>query len=67
MSRVRTLKVAHVEHVLEMQGPGYKVLVIKNSVDYAPGQILTRTEVDELCKNGSWDVTVVPHVTGDAS
>ena len=37
----------------------YQVLVVKNSTVYSPGEVLERTEVDDLCLNKNWDVTIV--------
>lgn len=61
---MKTMKVAYVEHLIGAQGPHYRVLVIKNSTAYHPGQLLSKTEVDELCTFNSWDVTVVPYQSG---
>lgn len=37
----------------------YRVITVKNSVVYAPGEELLKDEVEGLCINASWDVTVV--------
>lgn len=37
----------------------YRVISVTNSTAYHPGQIIDKSEVDELCKMASWDVTVV--------
>lgn len=39
--------------------PVYRVLVVKNSTRYNPGEELNKSEVDHLCENSSWDVTIV--------
>jgi hypothetical protein len=37
----------------------YEVIVVKNSTSYSPGEVLAKAEVDDLCRNGAWDVTIV--------
>ena len=37
----------------------YRVVTIKNSVVYHPGQELCKAEVEGLCDNAAWDITVV--------
>jgi hypothetical protein len=37
----------------------YKVVKIKNTVLYHPGQELDKNTVDSLCENNGWDVTIV--------
>jgi hypothetical protein len=59
---VRTLKLAY---GVEPRAPrpdnskDYKVVVVKNSVQFHPGQILSKDETDRLCQSPVWDVTVV--------
>lgn len=36
----------------------YQVKRVKNSTAYMPGQRLMKTEVNDLCERGDWDVTV---------
>lgn len=65
MSKQATIKVAHFLYF----GPGstdvrngeprYKVIVVKNSTAYSPGQVLSRGEVDDLCDMSVYDVTIV--------
>lgn len=43
----------------------YKVLIIKNSTEYHPGQILSLNEVTELCVSKAWDVAMVTLKEGD--
>jgi hypothetical protein len=60
LMRMRTIKLAHgVEPTLITEKKSYKVLVVKNSTDYSPGQVLTHEEVDDLCRISTWDVTIV--------
>jgi len=44
----------------------YRVLVVKNSTEFSPGQVLERRVVDALCADKRWDVTIVPQQTGGA-
>jgi len=37
----------------------YKVILVKNSIEYVPGDLLTEKEVDYLCGDYRWDVTIV--------
>lgn len=45
----------------------YKVVLVKNSTAYHPGQILVKAEVDDLCNNPRWDVTIMPIGTQGAA
>lgn len=57
---MKTIKLAHGvprKDVADVQD--YKVLVVKNSTRYHPGEILAKPEVEELCGNATWDVTIV--------
>lgn len=57
---MRTIKLAHgVKPSLVTEKPWYKVISVKNSTAYHPGQILREPEVDDLCRNNAWDVTIV--------
>jgi hypothetical protein len=58
MSNSMSIKLAH---WIPPQGGEalYKVVTIKNSTMYHPGQALFKSEVDGLCRNNKWDVTVV--------
>lgn len=38
----------------------FTVISTRNSVQYLPGQVLDRAEVERLCCNNGWEVTVVP-------
>jgi hypothetical protein len=64
---VRTIKVAcSVIPALDRhpESREYRVLVVKNSTAYTPGQEISRHEVDRLCVDRQWDVTIVPHKEG---
>jgi hypothetical protein len=37
----------------------YRVAKIVNSTDYAPGDIIDKQEVDELCALKEWNVVIV--------
>jgi hypothetical protein len=50
----RQIKVAH-----DRAAGNYKVLTVKNSVAFNPGDILCRDEVNDLCSHASWEVIIV--------
>jgi len=53
------IKLAH--GVLNREnGLDYKVLQINNSTAYDPNQIISKSEVDDLCRSQVWDVMIVP-------
>jgi hypothetical protein len=54
VNNIRQIKVAH-----DRATDKYKVLTVKNSVAFNPGDVLCRAEVDDLCIDRRWDVTVV--------
>lgn len=56
-NRTRTLKLAHSRTLMAVDE--YKVILAKNTVDYRPGQMLGRDEVDGLCRNAAWEIVVV--------
>lgn len=37
--------------------PLYQVVSVNNSTEYAPGQYLSKREVDELCSASRWTVS----------
>ncbi len=58
---MKTIKVAHgVMRADTDKVFDYKVLVVKNSTDFSPGQILPEAEVEFLCDSRFWEVTIVP-------
>lgn len=38
----------------------YRVEQVTDSVEFRPGQLLSRKEVEDLCASKEWKVTVVP-------
>jgi hypothetical protein len=40
--------------------PVNRVVMIKNSPEYRPGQFISNAEVQSLCENPDWDVVRVP-------
>jgi len=50
----RQIKVAH-----DRANDKYKILTVKNSIAFNPGDALTRAEVNGLCSDFNWDVIVV--------
>ena len=66
---MKTMKLAH-GVVRDLDRPSevdYKVIVVKNSTAFHPGQILTKAEVDDLIEYGKWDITVVSLNTAGAA
>ena len=55
MSR-QQIKIAH---AVLVGAPYYRVISVKNSVDFSPGQELPKNEVEGLCRSARWDVTIV--------
>lgn len=62
----KTIKLAYYEIQIhegggQMSAPQkrYKVLVVKNSTRFSPGEVLTREQVDELSGAATWEVTIV--------
>jgi hypothetical protein len=37
----------------------YKVITVRNSTDYNPGEILSKAEVDDLCDHTNWEVVIL--------
>lgn len=60
---MKSMKLAH-GLPLPANRDAYKVLIVKNSTVYKPGEILCKAEVDDLCQNGRWDITVIPYKEG---
>ena len=44
---------------LVRKGDEYTVIVVRNSVQYAPGETLGPSEVTRLCDNKVWEVIIV--------
>lgn len=44
---------------IEYHDSTYKVLSIKNSTKYLPGDKLSKNQVDSLCNTTSWIVNIV--------
>jgi ribosomal protein S17 len=61
-NKIKTITVipgyAHPDKLETKEGKGYKVNKVTDSVEFTPGDILTRKEVDELCQSKEWKVTV---------
>lgn len=63
-TRIQTIKLGHSRVGIQQ---AWHVLVVKNSTSFTPGDKLCKSEVDELCHNVRWDVTIVkyrPEVQG---
>lgn len=66
-NKVKRLTLSHGYHNCDVPLPEqtqadlrYRVDKVVNSVEYYPGQMLTRKEVADLCDATSWEVNVVP-------
>lgn len=55
--KVKTLKLS--ADISDTRGE-YKVLQLKNSTKFVPGQFIAKADVDAMCEAEDWDVTVVP-------
>jgi hypothetical protein len=55
---MKTIKLAH-GLPAPAKATDYKVVTVKNSVEFNPGEILPRDEVERLCRVNHWDVTIV--------
>ncbi len=57
----RSIKLVHFKtHPMTSEGAkdAYRVILVKNSIDYAPGEVLEKDEVNDLCVS-DWEVTIV--------
>jgi len=52
--KTKTIKLAYFAQFKE-----YDVAQVTDSTEYHPGQTLKPTEVDALCRNAAWKVTIV--------
>lgn len=57
---MKSIKIAHGRIHAAPPHEGYKVVTVKNSTAYNPGQILDKEIVNDLCARTTWDVTIVP-------
>ena len=58
--KTKTITVAHgIPSKNEIGVYDYRVDRVTDSVEYHPRQILTKSQVDELCASKSWKVTVI--------
>lgn len=58
---MKSIKLAHgVDRQDNAEIKDYKVVTVKNSTEFAPGAILNKRTVDEMCAAKHWDVTIVP-------
>jgi hypothetical protein len=49
---------AHFDKPETKEGKGYQVQRVTDSIQYTPGDILTRRDVESLCESNQWKVTV---------
>ena len=63
--KTKTLTVTNGWQVAARDGrsshPAYKVESIVNSLEFEPGQMLPKSEVEALCSAPNWTVKVVQH------
>lgn len=68
--KIKSIKVAHRNeyYMGKVTRRTHRVISVKNSMDYDPGQELTDAEMREICESNQWDVTRVPmHENGGES
>lgn len=63
--KVKTIKVSFPwtgknTEPFKMETYEYKILQVTDSVEFYPGQMLCKKQVDELCGAKNWKVTVAP-------
>ncbi len=64
MAKVKTITLAHGRINPQSQGPhdkdaiGYTVLKVTDSLEFDPGQFVTKAEADSLCRSREWKVTI---------
>lgn len=58
MAKMKTLILTHPHCPLDAPARTYKVVRIKNSIEFNVGQYLLPSEVEELCDAKGWDVSV---------
>lgn len=63
MVKTKTITFSFPHHDPNVQGGRlYRVERLTNSVDFAPRQLVTKKEVDELCSARDWTVTCIPNL-----
>lgn len=55
--KIKTIKLS--SDISDTDG-SYRVLQVKNTTKYVPGQFIVKADVTTLCESDDWDVTVVP-------
>jgi hypothetical protein len=62
-TKTKTITVAYGWQIDSVQ-TGFLIEKLTDSTEYYPGQVLTKPQVDSLCANRYWKVTIVPYVRG---
>jgi hypothetical protein len=57
-SKLKTLTVDYLCPNLANREPTYRVIRVTDSLDFAPGAILGKRTVEELCESPHWKVIV---------
>jgi hypothetical protein len=67
--KVKSMKVAHRSefYMGKVTRRTHRVISIKNSMEYDPGQELSDEEMRDLCGSSQWDITRVPMNEGGES
>jgi hypothetical protein len=63
--KIKTMQLIHFEKIDSSAGPppygtvnAWRVIKVTDSIEYAPGQTLLKPQVEELCANKYWKVTI---------
>lgn len=62
-TKMKSLKVSHpwpTDHDNPETSSRYRVEQVTNSVEFSPGQLLTKKEIMSLCEATHWTVNTVP-------
>jgi hypothetical protein len=67
--KTATIKVSHphirrIGNTNKVNENAYRVEQVTDSVEFAPGQLLDKEEVKELCSSSKWRVTIVASKQG---
>lgn len=59
MTKMKTIRLTrHVADVDRSNSFSYRVVTITDSVEFGPGDVLTKKQVEGLCSAKDWKVTV---------
>lgn len=58
MTKTKTIKLKYFDYHVTSKTETWKVQVVTDSVEFNPGQMLDKNEVQQLCENKYWKVTI---------